>query len=65
MEHEELIIAILAVIAAIIGLIAKLISKKEGRNIKQTQKSGRDSINIQANGDVHVGNAKWMGKNKK
>lgn len=65
MEHEELIIAILAVVAAIIGLIAKLISKKEGRNIKQTQKSGRDSINIQANGDVHVGNAKWMGKNKK
>ena len=62
MEHEELIIAILAVVAAIIGLIAKLISKKEGRNIKQTQKSGRDSINIQANGDVHVGNAKWMGK---
>ncbi|WP_405335458.1 hypothetical protein [Fibrobacter sp.] len=65
MEHEELIIAILAVVAAIIGLIAKLISKKDGRNIKQTQKSGRDSINIQANGDVHVGNAKWMGKNKK
>ncbi len=65
MEHEELIIAILAVVAAIIGLIAKLISKKEGRNIKQTQKSGRNSINIQANGDVHVGNAKWMGKNKK
>jgi hypothetical protein len=65
MEHEELIIAILAVVAAIIGLIAKLISKKDARNIKQTQKSGRDSINIQANGDVHVGNAKWMGKNKK
>ena len=65
MEHEELIIAILAVIAAIIGLIAKLISKKEGRNIKQTQKSGKDSFSIQAGGDVNIGDAKWMDKNKK
>ena len=31
----------------------------------QVQKSGNDSISIQAGGDVHIGNTKWMDKNKK
>ncbi len=31
----------------------------------QVQKSGKDSISIQAGGDVNIGDAKWMDKNKK
>ena len=31
----------------------------------QVQKSGKDSISIQAGGDVNIGDTKWMDKNKK
>jgi hypothetical protein len=31
----------------------------------QVQKSGKDSISIQAGGDVHIGDTKWMDKGKK
>lgn len=65
MEYKELVVAVLVVLAAIIGLIKELISKKEGGNIKQSQKSGDNSINIQAGGNVNIGEAKWMNKNKK
>lgn len=65
MEDTTLIIAVLGVVTAIIGLIKVLVSKKEGRHVNQTQKSGDNSINIQAGGNVNIGDAKWMNKNKK
>ena len=65
MEDTTLIIAVLGVVTAIVGLIKVLVSKKEGRHVNQTQKSGDNSINIQAGGNVNIGDAKWMNKNKK
>lgn len=65
MEDTTLIIAVLGVVTAIIGLIKVLVSKKEGRHVNQTQKSGDNSINIQAGGNLNIGDAKWMNKNKK
>lgn len=49
-------------IAAAAGIIKILFFRSKP---KQVQKSGKDSISIQAGGDVNIGDAKWMNKNKK
>lgn len=49
-------------IAILAGIIKFLFFRN---NPKQVQKTGNDSISIQAGGDVHIGDAKWMDKDKK
>ena len=53
----------LAIVVTIAGGIVKFIFFRNKPT--QVQKSGKDSISIQAGGNVSIGDTKWMDKNKK
>ncbi|SMG34604.1 hypothetical protein [Fibrobacter sp. UWB13] len=60
-ENKEWLFSGLGIV--LLGWIVKIIFFRNKPT--QVQKSGKDSINIQAGGDVHIGDTKWMDKNKK